>query len=470
MPKAGEGSAKSSHGQRLPLDGSGLCEETRHPAGERGVAPFGEVEPERDFPFLNLGEKKGWKMRYCKKCVAPANTKPFIEFDEEGVCSGCRAVEKRVRVDWEERRKMLEELLERQKSRQRAKGNPYDCIIPVSGGKDSHFQVFTLMKEFHVTPLLVTYNHLFNSALGLRNLRNLIEKSGAHLDRVTHGSESVRRLSLMGLKTHFDYTLHYHLGIFTTPLIKSVQYDIPLIVMGEGFSELIGVEGDYNPELIRKWSQRGLDAQKLLDSGYGLEPYDVAPFMVPPEEQLAKVGTRVIYLSNYVNWDAQAQTKTMIEEWDFETAQVRERAYLVDIKTDDLSAYGGHNWCAYLKFGYGRGTDDANTLIRHGYITREEGLWMVETYDSVRPSDLDLWLDFVGISEEEFLEIAEPFRELEIWEKRDGQWVTKDSSVRSAAREGQVPVKPRFQPLRSRRKKDITDGPHYNDQEAYIWL
>ena len=409
-------------------------------------------------------------MRYCKRCVAPANTKPFTQFDEDGVCSGCRAVEKRICTDWSERRRRLEDLLEEQKSNQRGKGNPFDCIIPVSGGKDSHFQVYTLMKEFGVKPLLVTYNHLFNSAVGLRNLRNLVEKSGAHLDRVTHGIDSVRRLSLVGLKTKYDYTLHYHLGIFTTPLIKSVQYDIPLIIMGEGYSELIGVEGEYNPELIKQWSQRGLDAHKLIDGPYGLEPYDVAPFMLPPEEKLHEVGTRVIYLSNYVNWDAQSQTELMIREWDFETAQRRERAYLLDIKTDDLSAYGGHNWCAYLKFGYGRGTDDANTLIRHGYITREEGLWMVETFDPVRPSDLDLWLDFVGLTEDEFLEIAEPFREPEIWEKSNGQWVTTDSAVKAAAREGQYPRKPKYKPLKSRKKKDISDGPHYNDQKAYIWL
>jgi len=409
-------------------------------------------------------------MRYCKKCVAPANTKPYIEFDAEGVCLGCRAVEKRANVKWDERRKILGEILKEQKARQRAKGNPFDCIIPVSGGKDSHFQVFTLMREFDIKPLLITYNHLFNSAIGLRNLRNLVEKSGAHLDRVTHGSQSVRRLSLAGLKSCFDYTLHYHLGIFTIPPIKSIQYDIPLVVLGEGFSELIGIEGEYSPKLVKKWSQRGLDARALLDGNYGLEPYDVAPFMVPSEERLDEMGTRIIFLSNYVNWNAQPQTKKMISEWNFETAQKRERSYLLDLKTDDLSAYGGHNYCAYLKFGYGRGTDDANSLMRHGYITREEGLWLVQKYDSVRPSDLDIWLDFVGMNEEEFLRIAEPFREPEIWEKKNGKWHTKDDAVRAAAREGRHPVKPKYEPLRSHKKKDITDGPNYNDQEAYIWL
>ena len=193
-------------------------------------------------------------MKYCKRCVYPANAKPGIILDEEGVCSGCRLIESRPTIDWASREKMLADILNQYKARQRAKGNPYDCIIPVSGGKDSTFQVWLVKIKYGLNPLLVTYNHTFNTPLGIRNLTNLIEKLDCNLLRFTTAPGSAKRIAEYMLKTVGDVTWHYHAGIMTLPLATSVQYDVPLIIWGEeGFSELVGM---YNQDDFVEFTKR----------------------------------------------------------------------------------------------------------------------------------------------------------------------------------------------------------------------
>jgi hypothetical protein len=140
------------------------------------------------------------------------------------------------------------------------------------------------------------------------------------------------------------------------------------------------------------------------------------------------VGVRGIYLSNFISWNARMQTEFIIENLGFETAQYRERTFNIYDKLEDIHANGLHDYLKFLKFGYGRATDDAATEIRHGRMSREEGIDMVMKYDHVRPSDMDLFLEHTGLSESQFLEIIEPMRDLDVWEKKpDGTWQLKDN-------------------------------------------
>ena len=117
-------------------------------------------------------------MKYCKRCCYPENTKPMIIFGEDGVCSGCKAFEERMSVDinWNEKSDELKEMLNDYKKQAEKNDAPYDCIIPVSGGKDSHYQTYLVTQVYKLKPLLVTYNHSYNTVVGTRNLNNLIEQ------------------------------------------------------------------------------------------------------------------------------------------------------------------------------------------------------------------------------------------------------------------------------------------------------
>ena len=193
-------------------------------------------------------------MRYCLRCCYPENARPTIAFDEEGVCSGCRVIESRKKIDWDERERWLREMLDEQKARAREDGRIYDCIIPVSGGKDSHYQTYLMKEVYGMNPLLVTYNHIFNTKLGMRNLTNLVKRFNCDLIRFTSNPQSVRKISSYMLQKIGDVTWHYHAGIMTFPIQVAVQYKIPLMIWGEeGFSELTGM---FNPDDMVEFTKK----------------------------------------------------------------------------------------------------------------------------------------------------------------------------------------------------------------------
>ena len=212
------------------------------------------------------------------------------------------------------------------------------------------------------------------------------------------------------LKRVGDVTWHYHAGIMTFPIRAAVQYDVPLMVWGEeGFSELVGMYNlddyvEFTKKKRQEHSMRGFEPEDLLlEPKSGLTRYDLAPFFYPSDEDLERVGVRGIYLSNYLPWDGRAQAEFVIDKLGFETAQERERTFNIYAKNDDIHANGLHDYLKYLKFGYGRATDDASNEIRHGRMSRERAIDMVAKYDHVRPSDMDVFLNSVGMTEAELL-------------------------------------------------------------------
>ena len=398
-------------------------------------------------------------MDYCKRCCYPANARPGIVFDEHGVCSGCRLIESRAAIDWQDRENELVGLLREYASRQREALNPYDCIVPVSGGKDSTYQTWLVKEKYGLNPLLVSYNHTFNTPLGLRNLTNLIERMDCNLVRYTTAPGSAKRLARYMLKKVGDLTWHYHAGIMTFPTKAAVMFKVPLVIWGEeGFSELIGMHNqddfvEFTKKKRQEHSMRGFEPEDLLDEpDCQLTRYDLAPFFYPSDEEIEEVGVRGIYLSNYINWNARAQAEFVIDELGFETAQQRERTFNIYDKLDDVHANGLHDYLKYLKFGYGRATDDASTEIRHGRMTRERGIDMVAKHDHVRPSDMDIFLEAAGMTEQEILDMIEPMRDPQIWEKdADGTWHTTDSVANHLGDDGvdavRLPLKDNVRPF-----------------------
>lgn len=373
-------------------------------------------------------------MRYCKKCFYPENAKPTIIFDEEGVCSGCNYNESRKHddVDWEERREMFEEILSEAKEMARERGNAHDCIVPVSGGKDSHYQVWLLKEKYGMNPLLVSFNHGFNTPAGLRNLNNLIEKSGCDAIVYTAGKDSVRKIARYMLERVGDITWHYHAGIRTLPFKVAVEKNIPLIVWGEhGFAELTGIVSLKDFVEFTKWNRkehdmRGVEAEELIGH-HGITRADIEPYIYPSDEEIERTEVRGIYVSNFFKWDAEEHAKLMRKEWDFGyITYKRERTFSLYSKIED-HANDVHDYLKFLKFGYGRATDDASMEIRHGRISRKEGLALIKEYDPREPSTLSYYCEFMGLTVDEFYNLVEPMRDLNIWQKENGEWFLKDS-------------------------------------------
>jgi hypothetical protein len=263
----------------------------------------------------------------------------------------------------------------------------------------------------------------------------MFRKFSCDLIRFSTNPDSARRISRYMLEKIGDVTWHYHAGIMTFPIQIAVKFKIPLMIWGEeGFSELTGMfNQDDMVEFTKKKRQehdmRGFEPEDLLnqpDSPFELR--DLAPFFYPSDEEIEEVGLRGIYLSNYISWNAKAQCEQMIREYDFETARERDRTFNIYDKLDDVHANGVHDYLKYLKFGYGRATDDASTEIRHGRLTREEAIDLVVKHDPQRPRDLDLLLDFLKITEDQFEALVEPLRDERIWGRDPAtrKWAPKD--------------------------------------------
>jgi N-acetyl sugar amidotransferase len=379
-------------------------------------------------------------VKYCARCLYPANARPTIIFDEMGVCSGCRHHEARLSIDWAERERWLRDLLAEYRLKSRASGQSYDCIVPVSGGKDSHYLVHLVKNVYGLNPLCVTFNHVFNTALGIRNLANLVEQFDVDLIRFTTNPGAVRKIARYMVKKVGDITWHYHAGIMTVPFQIAVQRRIPLIVWPEHYGELTGVFTLHDMVEFTKWvrqehDMRGLEPEDIVaDPTSGITMADLEPYRFPTDEEIAEVGVRGIYITNFLYWDEKAHGELVIDKYGFAPmAGPRDRTFKLFAKTDD-HANEVHDYMKYLKFGYGRGTDDATTEIRYGRMTREEGIEMVRRYDHVRPRSLDVYLNFLGMTEPEFEAAVEPMRDAAIW-RRDatGRWQPTDSILNHAA-------------------------------------
>jgi len=399
----------------------------------------------------------------------PENARPTIIFDEEGVCSGCRYHESRSKqldVNWGERVAMFEEMLEEAKQMARQRGNSHDCIVPVSGGKDSHYQVWLLKEKYGMNPLLVTFNHAYNTPAGNRNLYNLVEKSGCDFVRYTAGLDSVRRISRYMLETVGDLTWHYHAGIRTYPFQVAVERNIPLIVWGEhGFAELTGIVSLEDFVEFTRWTRkehdmRGYEPHDLIGKG-DITEHDIAPYIYPSDEDIARVEVRGIYLSNFVYWNATSQAEIMMKEWDFAPITYeRERTFNLHSKIED-HANDVHDYLKYLKFGYGRATDDASMEIRHGRMSREEGMDMVRRYDAKEPSTLLTYCDFLGISKQQFYDWVAPMRDEKIWQKdAAGQWQIQDAIFHHEV--GEAEERARVSPSKQRTLSDENRRMYFN--------
>ncbi len=366
-------------------------------------------------------------MQYCTKCVYPSASAFKLVFDENGVCSGCRVAEAKKKIDWAAREKKLKELAEKYRSKD---GSNYDCIIPVSGGKDSYFQTHYATKVLGLKPLLVTYhgnNYLPEGERNLQRMRQVFDVD--HI--IFRPSEQVLiKMNRLCFKKMGDMNWHAHCGIFTYPVQIAVKHRIPLILWGEhGTLDLAGMYSlDDLPEMSAKQrlehGLRGFDWKDMIDGEEGIGEHDLLWAKYPANEELEESGVRGIYIGNFLDWDGNVNYKISKELYGWEEAKEPfDRTYRRFSNIDDMHENGIHDYMKFVKFGYGRATDHACKDIRAGHMTRAEGIEMVRKYDSVKPRDLTRWLSYVGMAEQEFDRIADTFRDLRIWRKNSkGGW------------------------------------------------
>jgi N-acetyl sugar amidotransferase len=373
-------------------------------------------------------------MNYCSNCVYPASSAVPLAFDDEGLCSGCRTGGQRTEIDWDRRKEIFQRILNEYR-------NPegYDCIIPVSGGKDSYYQTHLIKNVFGLNPLLVTYNGNNYTETGLENLQNMREVFGVDHIFFTPKIDTLVKLNRIGFKLMGDMNWHAHAGIFTYPIREAVEKKVPLMIWGEhGFMDLGGmhsykdlVEFTYryrHEHCMRgfEWydmTDEGLEKRGRGDIGEGLQSHDLIPWHYPSDEEISEVGVRGLFVSNYFKWEANEHGQMMIDEYGFKPApEPFERTYRRMSNLDDMHENGMHDYLKFIKFGYGRASDHCSKDIRAGRMSRDEALEIVKKMDPIKSKDLFRWLDYVGMSEVEFDHISDTFRDPRVWWIQNGQW------------------------------------------------
>ncbi|TAK99868.1 MAG: N-acetyl sugar amidotransferase [Rhodospirillaceae bacterium] len=364
-------------------------------------------------------------MQYCSRCLYPANHPLNIVFDGDGVCSGCRIHEEKDRLDWDKRKDKLRSLVERYRNRSSA---GYDCIVPVSGARDSYFIVDVVRRELGLNPLLVSYNRHYNTRRGHRNLAYL--RTIFDLDIYTQviQPQTVKKITRETLRLFGSMYWHVLAGQTVWPVQVAVRYKIPLIIWGhhQGLDQVGMFSHTDEVEMTRKYRKdhdlMGFEAEDVFAQSPGLKEDDLQAFYYPHDKELAKVGVRGIYLGNYIRWDTKRQHEAMIDRYDYESA-LQQRTFDTYNDVDCVHYSGLHDFIKFLKHGYGKVTDHAVREIRFGRLTRDEGIALIRQYQTVQPSDLQQFLVWIGLSEKALFEFLDAHRDPRLWRRdKAGGW------------------------------------------------
>lgn len=352
-------------------------------------------------------------IKYCKRCVMP-DTKPNLSFDEEGICNACRNYEKRDAVDWNKRKEELMSILDKYRSKD---GLNWDCIIPVSGGKDSTYQVVTML-ELGMNPLCVTSTTCHLTEIGRENIEN-IKNLGVDYIEITPNKKVRKHLNRIGLFEVGDISWPEHVGIFTIPVRIAVNMNIPLLIWGENSQNEYGgpAASTENNILDRKWLEEfggllGLRVSDLI--GYeGIKKNQLIPYTYPTDEELKEVGVTGLFLGHYIPWDGLSNV-LLAKAHGFKSWGKTIEGSAVDYENIDNYQVGIHDYFKFLKFGFGRASDLVSMHIRRGRLTREQGMNIVKNCDGKFPwtyldKPLEEILEPLDITVDEFIKICDQF-------------------------------------------------------------
>ncbi len=365
-------------------------------------------------------------MKYCKRCVMP-DTRPGIKFNEEGICYPCLNYEKRKNIDWEKRYKELKEICDKYRG---MNGDSYDCMIAVSGGKDSHFQVYVMKELMGMNPLLVSVEDNFPmTEAGKHNIKNISEEFGCDIISLKPNIKLQKKLMRKTFEKYGKPTWYIDRLIYTYPLMMALKFNTPLLVYGENVSyEYGGVDAEESysaRDILSNGVASDIPFEELLDENIKLK--ELSFCKAPSKEELQKLDP--IYISYFIEWNSFknyefAKTrgfKDLSHEWN-------RSHHIENFDQIDSRAYLIHSWLKYPKFGHASATDYAARMIRYGMLTRDEAIKLVEEKDgNLDSKSIDDFCEFLGYSKKEFYEIIDKLYNRELFFKNNiGKWELKE--------------------------------------------
>ncbi len=383
-------------------------------------------------------------VKFCKECItsnqrpssavefkAKNNQKKGIVFDKSGICDACNYNKIKNEINWEDREKQLIKLCNKFR-----KKNGYDCVIPGSGGKDSAYTSHILKYKYGMNPLTVTWAPHLYTDIGWKNFINWIQVGGFDNILFTPNGKLHRLLT----KLAFENLLHpfqpFIIGQKIIGPLIALKFDIPLIFYGENQAEYgNSINDNTSPEMDKKFFSindpkeiflGGLNINQIIEK-YDFKLNEFKPYIPPKLEEIKKVGIEQQFLGYYLKWDQQEAYYYATQNTGFKpNTQRTEGTYSKYVSLDDkIDRF--HFYTYFIKFGLGQTTYDAAQEIRMGKITREEGVALVNKYDSEFPYKyFKDFLDYVDLKEDKFWKILDNFRSPHLWEKKNNIWKLKN--------------------------------------------
>jgi len=345
-------------------------------------------------------------LQRCSHCTIPI-TWETVYFDKNGVCNICKNWEKKQKsIDWVEREKLLIDFFDEVKK----KKGQYDCIVPFSGGKDSTFTLWAIVKKYGLKPLVVSFDHCFYRPRTLENRTRTFRKLGVDVITFTPNWHVVKKLMLETLIRKGDFCWHCHAGVFAYPMKMAVKLEIPLVIWGEGGGEYEGYFKFAEQEETDEWKFNrriilGMRAEDL--AGFiNVDLRDLEPYIYPSNEELRRIGVKSLPLGKFVQWDVRNQVEIIKKELDWREDYIESGYPEPTYEKIECMFEGLRDYVKYLKRGYSRMTHLTSLDIRHGRMTREEAMKLIKKYEHRKPQSLSVFLEYLDITEEEFHEIV----------------------------------------------------------------
>ena len=351
-------------------------------------------------------------MKYCSKCVTP-ETAETHDFNSKNICSVCNQIEDKNKIDWNERQNDLDQLISIYKDKY-----DYDCIVPFSGGKDSVFALWYLVKKKKLKPLVLRFDHNFLRKTVQLNTEKTLNKLGVDFINFKPNFSIVKKMMIESLIRRGDFCWHCHVGITAFPINTAIQKNIPLLFYGEpsaeysSFYKYEDIE-ELNVEKFNKAINLGINAEDMLEMlrerypKENISKKEIEPYIFPSQREINKNKIKAVYLGNYIPWDVRKQVEIIKSEIGWQGDIVEGIPPDYDYEKIECMMQGVRDYVKFIKRGFGRTAHLTSIDIRNGRMERNKALELCKIYDGKKPKALELFLKITNMTDNEFHDIVE---------------------------------------------------------------